>query len=108
MNFDLYSFLLGGAAFLIGFLVLMAWLVPDRAASTAMTWLTARRNFSKIGLVIGIGMFAVVLFIVAVALVKLLRYVQVDPWVLWVAAAGLAFAVISIVTLMVTKQRNVS
>ncbi|KKR89726.1 hypothetical protein A2434_01560 [Candidatus Woesebacteria bacterium RIFOXYC1_FULL_41_14] len=108
MNFDLYSFLLGGAAFLIGFLVLMAWLVPDRAASTAMTWLTARRNFSLIGLGIGIVAIVAVLSIVAIALVKLLRYVQVEPWVLWVAAAGLAFAVISIVTLMVTKQRNVS
>lgn len=109
MNFDLFSFLLGGAAFLIGFLVLMAWFVPDETASTAMTWLTSRRNFSKIGLGISFILIAVVVFTFVVALAKVIRNLQVDSWVPWVAAAGVAFALISIVTLLITsKQKSVS
>lgn len=108
MNFDLFSFLLGGATFLIGFLVLMAWFVPDKAASRAMTWLTSRRNFSKIGCGIGAILIAVVLFVLAVAFVKIIRQVQVEPWVLWVAVAGFAFTLISIVTLIITRRGNVS
>ncbi|EKE12174.1 MAG: hypothetical protein ACD_13C00281G0004 [uncultured bacterium] len=108
MSIDLFSFFFGGVVILIGFLAIMAWVVPDKAASIAMTWLTSRKNFSRIGLGIGIIMLLIVIVILAIAFVKLLQYLQVDSWVLWFAAAGFAIALISIVTLIATKRRNVS
>lgn len=108
MDLDLYSFLLGGVVFLLGFLAIMAWIVPDKTAASAMTWLTSRRNFSKIGFGIGIVMVLVVSFVFAVALEKFLRQVQVDPWVYWVAIVGLAFALVSIATLLATEQKKVN
>lgn len=108
MDLDLYSFLLGGVVFLLGFLTIMAWVVPDKTATSTMTWLASRRNFSKIGFGLGVIMILVVLFTFAVALEIFLRHVQVDPWVYWVAIVGSAFALVSIATLLATEQKKVN
>lgn len=106
MNFDLFSFLLGGVAFLIGFTFLMGWLVPDKASAVAMTWLTSRRNVSWFGCSLGFITFVAMLVIFANAFVKLLRYLQVDPWIYWVAAIGLALALVSAVILFATRRKK--
>jgi hypothetical protein len=108
MNIDLFSFFVGGAVFLVGFLAIMAWIVPDKAASRAMTWLTSRKNFSRIGLVLGVIALLIFVVVMAIAFIKLLQYVQVDTWVWVVAIAGLAFVLISVLVLLITRQKSVS
>lgn len=108
MSIDWSSFFIGGAVILFGFLAIMAWIVPDKASTKATSWLVSRRNFSGVG--IGIGIILIVGFLVVIsnAIVKLLHYVQVDTWV-WVAAVtGLMFLVISIIVLLVTRKKSVS
>lgn len=92
--------------FLLGFLAIMAWIVPDSAAKAAMSCLVTRRNFSWIGLGIGIALLGTFLVMIAIAVVKLLHLVQMADWV-WVALwVGLGFFLISLVVLLVTRQKR--
>lgn len=108
MEINWLSFLLGGIVFLLGFLAIMAWLIPDKAAAASMTWITARRNFSQIGLALGLIAIVVFIVMVVIAVIKLLHYVQMSPWVWWVAGVGLGVTLVSVIMLLLARRKNAS
>ena len=106
MDFNLFSFLLGGFVFLGSFLAIMAWFVPDKVSIPAMSWIAARRNFSKVGLGIGAVMLVTFFVMTVIAVIKLLHLVQMADWVWWVAGIGLGFFLVSLAILLVTRRKQ--
>ncbi len=106
MTINWPSFFIGGAAFIVGFLAIMAWFVPDAASRRAMTWIATRRNFSKVGF--GAGIVALVTFLVMaiIAVIKLLHYVQMASWVWAMLWVGSGLFLICLIILLVTRRRN--
>ena len=108
MDFSWLSFLIGGAVFLLGFLAIMAWIIPDGPARRAMSWIATRRNFSKVSLFVGIGMICVFVVMIIIAISKLLHYVQMAPWVWTMSLIGLGVILVSLIILVITRRRNVN
>lgn len=106
ININWFSFILGGLLFLVSFLLIMGWFVPDRASVRAMTWIAKRRNISKVSLFVGTAMIVVFLVMIVIAVIKILHLVQMAPWVWWVVLIGLGLSLISLTMLIITRRRS--
>lgn len=107
MDINWLSFFMGGAVFLLGFFAIMAWFVPDATSRRAMTWIATRRNFSKVSFAAGIVAIVTFLVMAIIAVIKLLHYVQMAPWVWTMLWIGLGVFLVSFIMLIITRRKKV-